>query len=123
MTASRKHWAGLLINWLHTNVHLCSLIKEHLMSWKKLVWQGLVQINLMTDHVYPPVMKHFYPDGRGFLQDDSAHTTGHEGSLNGLMRMKKKMMDSKSYDLTFTLSRFWSTVFESALLLHDGNTD
>lgn len=35
-----------------------------------------------------PMMKQFYPAGRGLVQDDSAPSTGHENSLSGLMNIE-----------------------------------
>ena len=45
------------------------------MLWREFCWhgQGSLQINtkvVLCDHLYP-MMKHFYPDGSGLLQDDN----------------------------------------------------
>lgn len=89
--------------------------------------QGRVTANqykvISSDHLYP-MIKYFYPDGSGLLQDDNA-----SGSTEALMSMKMMLSiccglrsHQNSTQLN-TCGTFWTDMLGSILCHHHQNTN
>lgn len=74
---------------------------------------------ILTDQLYP-MMKHFYPIGRGLFQEDSAPSTGLAGLPNGLKRKNHILCPSHSSDLN-PFGLLWE-ILDSALYHHHEKT-